>query len=118
MIVGSNAMLGRGPYLRTIATLRKGFILTNNELTTPSEAAFRPWAVKLRRGSANDVEPLDAAAVNAVYAQGPQLFGLLRSQFGFIASPVTFWKSQPIPGSTAMQFSPTGLGAALAPINA
>jgi hypothetical protein len=66
----------------------------------------------------NAVEPLDAAAVNAVYAQKPQLFGLLRSQFGFIASPVTFWKSQPIPGSTAMQFSPTGLGAALAPINA
>jgi hypothetical protein len=41
-------------YDRWVERDARAWALTNNELTTPSEAAFRPWAVKLRRGSANE----------------------------------------------------------------
>jgi hypothetical protein len=64
----------------------------------------------------NAVEAMDAAAAAAVFAAGPSQFGLLRGQFGFIAQPQTFWSAAPIPGSSAMRYSLSGLGAGLGTI--
>jgi hypothetical protein len=64
------------------------------------------------------VDPLDTAAVNALYAAGPQL--LLTFQFGTLSfqvrPPATYWKATAIPGSPAMSYSLTGLGIGLSPI--
>jgi hypothetical protein len=58
------------------------------------------------------VDPLDTPAVNAFFAAGPQLCGLIRQQWStIIAPPVTRW----IPGPGANQWQLTGLGAALGP---
>jgi hypothetical protein len=58
-------------------------------------------------------DPLDTAAVNAFFAAGPKLTGLVRQQWStvFVAPPVTRW----IPGPGAWQWSLTGLGASLGP---
>src|SRR5262245_28423740 len=54
------------------------------------------------------VDPLDTPAVNAFYAVGPQLCGLIRPQWAtqFVAPPVTRW----VPGPGVYQWSLTGLG--------
>jgi hypothetical protein len=66
--------------------------------------------------SAN-VEPLDAAAVSAFYALGPQPLGLVRQQYDelLMSPPVTFWKATNVGGLKS--YSLTGLGAGLAPIS-
>jgi hypothetical protein len=63
-----------------------------------------------------DVEPLDTAGVNAVYARGPLVPGLVRAQFSTqaVPTPATYWKGTPMAGATSWQL--TGLGASLAPI--
>jgi hypothetical protein len=56
-------------------------------------------------------DPLDASALSAFYAAGPQLLG--RQWAGnaqFMFPPVTYWKARAIPGSSAMSYSLTGLG--------
>jgi hypothetical protein len=59
----------------------------------------------------NNVDPLDAAAVNAFYAQGPQPLGLVRRQWQSVdvALPVTFW--QQTAGTVPAQWTLSGLGA-------
>ncbi len=57
------------------------------------------------------VDPLDTAAVNAFWAAGPQIPGLIRSQWTFIAPPVTYWVPTGTPG--LRQYKLTGPGAAL-----
>jgi hypothetical protein len=63
-----------------------------------------------------NVDPLDANAVTAFYALGPQPLGLVRGSFQLVAAPTTYWKATPITGSDAMSYSLTGLGDALTPI--
>jgi hypothetical protein len=63
-----------------------------------------------------NVDPLDANAVAAFYAMGPQLLGLVRGSFQLVAPPVTYWKGTPIAGSDAMSYQLQGLGINLAPI--
>jgi hypothetical protein len=62
-------------------------------------------------------DPLDASALAAFYAVGPQL--LLTFQFGTLSfqvrPPATYWKATPI-GSGAASYQLTGLGASLSPI--
>jgi hypothetical protein len=60
------------------------------------------------------VDPLDTAAVNAFYAAGPQLLGLVRQQWSTqpVSPPTTYWRQ--LPGTRMWQL--TGLGAGLAPI--
>jgi hypothetical protein len=64
-------------------------------------------------------EPLDTPAVNAFYAQGPQLLGLVRPQWATIPvnAPVTYWRGTPlpaVPGANAgTSWQLTGLGANL-----
>ena len=63
------------------------------------------------------VDPLDAAAVRALYSAGPQTMPLLvRQQWSTqpVSPPVTYW--QQIPGGKLWQL--TGLGAGLPPIGA
>jgi hypothetical protein len=55
-------------------------------------------------------EPLDAAAVNAYYAAGPQVMPILIRQHWsgvFVASPVTYWKQ--VPGGRFWQLAGTNL---------
>jgi hypothetical protein len=63
-------------------------------------------------------EPLDAPAVAAFYAMGPQLRALIRQQWvGLpVAKPVTYWIPNPTPtqpGNSAREYVLTGLGAGL-----
>jgi hypothetical protein len=60
--------------------------------------------------SAN-VDPLDTAAVNAFYNQGPAPLGLVRRQWqsNDVALPVTFW--QQTAGSVPAKWTLSGLGA-------
>jgi hypothetical protein len=63
-------------------------------------------------------EPLDAPAVAAFYAMGPQLGALIRQQWvGLpVAKPVTYWIPNPnptFPGNSAREYVLTGLGAGL-----
>jgi hypothetical protein len=62
-------------------------------------------------------EPLDTDAVNAFWNAGPQLLGLVRSQFSnqYVAPPVTYWLAQP-QDTAPTKWTMTGLGAGLAPI--
>jgi hypothetical protein len=60
------------------------------------------------------VDPLDTPAVNAFYAQGPQLLGLVRGTFGFVGAPATYWNPTVVAGS--LKWSLTGLGVGLVPI--
>jgi hypothetical protein len=63
----------------------------------------------------NAVDPLDASALQAFWAAGPQITPLVRQQWTNVPvlGPVTYWR--PVPGSTN-QWQLTGLGAGLAPI--
>jgi hypothetical protein len=63
-------------------------------------------------------EPLDAPAVAAFYAMGPQLRALIRQQWvGLpVAKPFTYWIPNPNPtqpGNTGREYVLTGLGAGL-----
>jgi hypothetical protein len=60
----------------------------------------------------NNVDPLDLPAVNAFHAAGPQRPGLARGQFGFVASPATYWVATQLPG-LYRSWQLVGLGAAL-----
>jgi hypothetical protein len=63
-----------------------------------------------------NIEPLDAAAVDAFYAAGVQPLGLVRPYFtdDGVRSPVTYW--QQVSGTSPPQWKLTGLGASKAPI--
>ena len=94
----------------------------NNQLlpagTTQTTADIPGGLLPANWQPSNAVEPLDTPAVNAFYAAGPQLLGLLRGQFGFIAPPVTYWQWSVInAGTSYRRWTLTGLGAGLAPIN-
>ena len=60
------------------------------------------------------VDPLDAAAVSAFYAAGPQIRPLVRQQWTTRAvnPPVTYWQR-----ASGNFWELTGLGAGLAPIS-
>jgi hypothetical protein len=60
------------------------------------------------------VDPLDTAAVNAYWAAGPQLLGLVRQQWSTIpvTPPVTYWRA--VGGG---QYQLGGLGAGLPPLS-
>ena len=57
------------------------------------------------------VDPLDAPAVNAFYAVGPQVCGSIKTQWSglSVAAPVTRWT----PAGPNQQYVLTGLGAGL-----
>jgi hypothetical protein len=62
-----------------------------------------------------DVDPLDTAAVTAFYNRGPQVAGLIRTQFVPlpVVPPTTYWLATPGP-VTSWQLQ--GLGSNLSPI--
>ena len=66
-----------------------------------------------------NIDPLDAGALAAFYAKGPQPLGLVRPQFSTISvvPPTTYWKATVIAGSAVLQWSLTGLGVGLPPIS-
>lgn len=60
-----------------------------------------------------NVDPLDAGALSAFYAAGP----CLPSPRLFVRPPKTFWQRSPQPSNpSAMKWSLTGLGSALAAV--
>ncbi len=66
----------------------------------------------------NMVDPLDAAAVNALWSAGPQQLGSIHNYFStqYVAPPVTWWRPTNIPGGgTSWQLQ--GLGSSLPPIS-
>jgi hypothetical protein len=70
--------------------------------------------------NAGAVDPLNTAAVNAVYSAGPHPPGLIRPQFTGVSvvPPVTYWLGTPQAGDSdgnggTTKWSLTGLGATL-----
>lgn len=58
-----------------------------------------------------NVEPLNSDAVNAFYAAGPQLMGLIQSPYGqAVGPPITYWKKV---GGFGSGFAPGFLGQTL-----
>jgi hypothetical protein len=61
----------------------------------------------------NAVEPLDAEAVDAFYAAGPQVVPLVSERWNVVTQPTTYWRQ--LPGGR--QWALTGLGALLPPVS-